>query len=186
MAEKKEWMSKGDSRYGKNLQNVQDMVDGSYKGKIQVATHVETDIHANRKVGDIWTDSDGKKWEQREGYRSSVKSTPNVGVFSKACKDCNTNCGISKINNSTFMRQQRCYYCQISFESKLKSRKIGETNSKHFFWVRLMELQRWIAGRDELQHWIYQNHEEKKTQFDMSVANAMANENLEMSIKKNT
>ena len=51
-------------KISKNLQRVQDMVDGTYGGKIQSGYIGETNI--DRKVGDIWTDDDGLKWEQKK------------------------------------------------------------------------------------------------------------------------
>ena len=53
----------------KNLQRVQDMLDGNYQSKIQVGY---SKTEKQRKIGDRWTDSDGKEWEQRDGYISSV------------------------------------------------------------------------------------------------------------------
>ena len=38
---------------GKNLQKVQDMLDGNYKTKIQVGGYSKSD--ENREVGDKWT-----------------------------------------------------------------------------------------------------------------------------------
>ena len=73
------------------------------------------------------------------------------------------------------------------FEAKLKSRKIGENNNKHFFWVRLLELQRWISGRKELEQWVDEQEKIKKEKiYDMSIANALSNANISMEIKKNT
>ena len=174
------------AKNSKNLQRVSDMLDGTYQGKLQVGQYNPTE--KTRKIGERWTDSDGKEWEQKDGYRASVKRTPSVGIFPQTCKDCGTNCGYgaTKMDKDTHKRQQRCYYCQIDFEAMLKSRVIGKTNNKHFFWTRLMELQRWIAGRNELEAWIFERHEENKKLFDESVANAMANENVDFQIKKNT
>ena len=50
-------------KISKNLQRVQDMVDGTYGGKIQSGYIGEANVE--RKVGDIWTDDDGLKWEQK-------------------------------------------------------------------------------------------------------------------------
>ena len=66
-------------KLSKNLQKVQDMVDGTYGGKIQ-SGFISDNVHANRKVGERWFDSDGKEWEQKEGYRSSVKTLPDAGL----------------------------------------------------------------------------------------------------------
>ena len=176
------------NRYNKNLSKVQDMLDGSYKGKIQVSMQGEKE--PERKVGDRWFDSDGKEWEQKQGYRSSIKTTPNVGIFSKICKDCGTNCSKNndvKIHNEVWKKFERCYYCQIDFEAKLKGMTIGEKSSKWEFWARLQDLQRWIAGRKELEEWIDEQHKlNQKKVYDTSIANAMANANISMEIKKNT
>ena len=47
---------------GKNIQKVQDMVDGNFKRKIQSGY---TPTEEKREVGDTWTDSDGVQWEQK-------------------------------------------------------------------------------------------------------------------------
>ena len=57
---------------GKNIQRVQDMLDGNYKRKIQVG-HERTEI--TREIGERWFDSDGKEWEQKNGYIASIKKT---------------------------------------------------------------------------------------------------------------
>ena len=54
----------------KNIQKVQEMLDGNYKHKIQSGY---TPIEEKREVGDIWTDSDGVKWEQKNGYYHLTK-----------------------------------------------------------------------------------------------------------------
>ena len=66
-------------KQSKNLAKVQSMLDGTYGGKIQ-SGYSPTEEH--RKVGDKWTDSDGNKWEQKEGYRYKIPSMPSVGMFS--------------------------------------------------------------------------------------------------------
>ena len=62
---------------GKNLQRVQDMLDGNYKSKIMVGEHsIKSSEH--RKVGDKWTDSDGIEWEQKNGYRVRINNKIKV------------------------------------------------------------------------------------------------------------
>ena len=69
----------------------------------------------------------------------------------------------------------------FAFEADLKKKPL-----RWWAWTRLQDMQRWVAGRQELEDYIFATHEENKNLFDKSVANAMANENLEMSVKKNT
>ena len=56
-------------KQSKNLQRVQDMLDDKHERKIQSGYLPTEETH---KVGDVWTDSDGKKWEQKNGYRVNI------------------------------------------------------------------------------------------------------------------
>jgi hypothetical protein len=166
------------SKKKNNIQKVSEMLDGTFTGfKTQVGYEKET-VH--RKVGDRWIDSDGKEWEQHEGFYSSVKKMPSVGIFDKVCKDCGTNCGKKngdKRHYDTWMRMNRCFYCQIDFEAVLHTK--GEWED----WVKDQEIKRW----DEIFKDLEELEKEKKSKkiFDKSVANAMANANVSMEIKKN-
>ena len=57
------------AKQSKNLQKVQDMLDGRGTGKIQVGYST---VEETRKVGDRWFDSEGREWEQKNGYRTNV------------------------------------------------------------------------------------------------------------------
>ena len=172
-------------RYEKNLNKVQSYLDGTYGGKIQSGY---TPDNVEYKVGDRWTDSDGVGWEQKNGYRSKVSNTGNIGIFSKQCKDCDKPCTKS-FDIDTYNRMGRCYNCQTTFELDLKYEKknrIGKNGNKWKFWVKLQELRRWDAIDKEVEQFVLNRHEENKINpFDKSVVNAMANANVSMEIKKN-
>ena len=170
-------------KISKNLQKVQDMLDGNRTGKLVVGMHTPENIHANRKVGDKWTDSEGDQWEQMNGYRAKINKLPSVGLFSKQCKDCKKNCSVEKKHLDTWKRMERCYYCQLNFEVMLKSKKIGHKGNKWNFWVKLQELKRWTIVDKEIEHWVLENSEVKWN--DKKFLNALANNNVEMSVKKN-
>ena len=164
---------------GKNLRQVQEMVDGKYNSKIQVGVG-DQEVAPTRKVGDKWFDSDGVQWEQMNGYYSKVSKIKR-GIFSKQCKDCKKNCSLEKIHKDTYNRMGRCYYCQIEFEAMLK------TKGKWKYWVRLQQLITLDVLEKEAEQLVFQVHEEnEKKIFDMSVANAVSNANLDLTIKKNT
>ena len=173
-------------KHSKNLQKVQDMLDGKGTGKIQVG-YEKTE--QKRKIGERWTDSDGKEWIQKEGYRESVSKLPNVGIFDKQCKDCDKPCTKS-FDVETYNRMDRCYNCQVHFEEELKwnsKNKIGKHGNKWQFWVKLQELKRWDAIDKEVEQFVMNRYEENKINpFDMKVANAMSNANVSMEIKKNS
>ena len=170
-------------RYNQNLQKVQDMLDGNNQGKIQ--SGYDGEVQKKREIGDVWTDSDGVQWEQKNGYKSKLTKV-NVGIFSKRCKTCNKPC-TKKYDKDTWNRMKRCYHCQMNFELDLKFMKIGKDNNKWFFWVKLQELKRWESIDNDMEQLIFDNHEmNKKNPYDKSVVNAMANANVSMQIKKNS
>ena len=159
-------------KQSKNLQKVQDMLDGKGTGKIQVGYSTAEETH---KVGDIWTDSDGKKWEQKNGYRSKI-SKVNKGIADE-CSDCNK--WITKgRDRDTYNRMDRCFYCQINFEVDLKNKGKWEE------WVKEQEIYRWETIIKEVAEIDKKNLENKWD--DKSIDNSMANENVTMEINKNT
>ena len=163
----------------KNLRKVQDMLDGNYKSKIQVGYNTTDE---RREVGDKWIDSDGNHWEQRDGYRT--KNTSNVAHHSwdKKCSDCEKLI-LKKIDKEMYRVDGRCYHCQMNYELDLKFEK----PIRLFAYRRLKELQYMDSLHNDMEQWVFSMHEHRKNEkiFDMSVANAMANDNVEMSIKKN-
>tara|TARA_B100000131_G_C17880531_1_gene518109 strand:+ start:70 stop:609 length:540 start_codon:yes stop_codon:yes gene_type:complete len=173
---------------GKNLQKVQNMLDGKGTGKIVVGNHSikSTEI---RKVGDKWTDADGYEWEQKEGYKMKLSTMPAVGLFSKVCKDCESPC-VKSFDKETYVRNNRCYKCQTIWEEDLKyelKNKIGETGCKWTFWVRLQQLYQMDSIEKEMEQLIFTKHDENHSGkiFDESVVNAMANDNVASTIKVN-
>jgi hypothetical protein len=167
----------------KNLRKVQDMLDGNYKNKIQVGY---SKTEQKRKVGDKWTDSDGVEWEQKEGYIYKVPTMPSVGIFSHQCKDCKKNCSPKTAkpwDRDCWKADGRCYYCQIDYEAELKTGK----PIRWFAYRRLKDLRNMISIEKDMEQWIDELEKQKNEKvFDNKVANALANGEVEMSIKKNT
>ena len=164
-------------KHSKNLAKVQSMLDGDYNNKIQVG-YGDT-AAPTRKVGDVWTDAEGYEWEQKEGFKVKKSVMPAVGMFPHQCKDCGTNCDNKKRDKKTYMGFDRCFACQINFEVNLKAKKIGKKNCKWHFWVRLQQLYTMDAIEKDIEAAIFDNYEMDKSFGDMSVANAMANANID-------
>ena len=167
----------------KNLQRVKDMLDGNYKNKIQVG-YSKTD--KQREVGEKWTDSDGVEWEQKEGYIYKVPTMPSVGLFSKQCKDCKKICSPKTgkpWDRDTFKADGRCYHCQMNYEMDLSFDK----PIRWFAYRRLKDLRNMTALEKDMEQWVDELEKQKNEKvFDDKVANAIANGEVEMSIKKNT
>ena len=158
---------------GKNIRKIQQMLAGEFNKSSQVGYTPE---RVDRKVGDVWTDDEGIKWEQRKGYKIKISGLPGVGVLGDQCKDCKKGIQKKGIHRDTYNRMGRCYYCQINFEIDLKSMKIGDNGNKWQFWVKLQQLMRWTDIDKEAED-IINEMSEQINPFDKSVANALANEN---------
>ena len=180
------------AKHSKNLQKVQDMLDDKLERKIQ-SGYMPTE--ETRKVGDIWTDSDGKKWEQKNGYRSNITKFANRGIVDHKCSDCEKYI-VKSWDKEIFKFNGRCYYCQIDYEAKFP-RNIG-TNPTREHHQEDSKYGQYLEGRYEnfkegyIKRWEEENAEFVKeldkleNPFDTKVSNALANGNVEMTIKKNT
>ena len=163
---------------GKNLQKVQDMVDGNYKNKIQVGYSSQDE---KREIGDKWVDSDGNHWEQRDGYKT--KNTSNVAHHSwdMKCSDCESLI-LKPWDKDTYKADGRCYHCQLNYELDLKF----ESKLRWFAYRRLKDFQNMKSIERDMEQYIDEKHKWlQQNPFDKSVANAMANSNVEMTINKN-
>ena len=169
-------------KQSKNLAKVQSMLDGTYGGKIQ-SGYTPTD--EQREVGDKWTDSDGYEWEQKEGFRVKVSKLPAVGMFNHQCKDCGKNCSPKMAkpwDRDCFKADGRCYYCQMEYEIDLKADK----PIRWFAYRRLKDLRNMEALENDMIQWVDEMEKtQQKNPFDETVANALANGEVEMTINKN-
>ncbi len=164
---------------GKNLQKVQDMLDGNYKNKIQVGYSAQDE---KREVGDKWVDSDGNQWEQREGYRTKNTSNVRHHSWDEKCSSCEKLI-LKKWDKDVYKADGRCYHCQMNYELDLKF----EAPIRWFAYRRLKDFQNMKSIEKEMEQWVDEFEKIKQENpFDMTIANALANGEVEMSIKKNT
>jgi hypothetical protein len=131
----------------------------------------------HREIGDRWTDLDGNEWEQKKGYRVKIKNTPDVGIFSKQCKDCDKNCSTEQKHKETYLRFDRCFHCQLNFEVDLKAKGKWEE------WVMEQEKMRWEPVIKEMKEEM--EKQKNNNPYDKSLANAIANSNVAGTIEKN-
>lgn len=163
----------------KNLQKVQDMLDGNYKNKVQVG-YGDQEVERH-EIGDTWTDSDGIEWEQKNGYRVRINNKmANVGIFKGHCKTCNK--GILKPwDRDTHKADGRCYHCQLNYELDLKF----DSWLRWFAYRRLKDLENMKAIENEMIQWIDEKQKLlKDNPFDKKIANALANEEVDLQINK--
>ena len=165
-------------KQSKNLQKVSDMLDGTYGGKIQSGY---TPTEEKHEIGDIWTDSDGKKWEQKNGYRVNITKLANAGIADQ-CSDCERYI-VTSWDKDIYKWNGRCYYCQIDFEAELKG------TGKYDEWLegqnkRIKE--EYIKAFEKENKELVEEIKNLENPFDTKIANAMSNANVSMDINKNT
>ena len=167
----------------KNLQKVQDMLDGNYKNKIQVGGYSKAD--KNRKIGEKWIDSDGIEWEQKEGYKLKGKLATSDTVhhsWDEKCSSCEKLI-LKKWDKDTYNADGKCYHCQLNYELDLQFDK----PIRWFAYRRLKDFKNMKSIEKDMEQWVDEiTKERQQNPFDKSVANALANGEVEMSIKKNT
>lgn len=79
--------------------------------------------NVKRKIGDIWSDSKGFKWIQKNGYVCSHNETAEIirKNSKKICKDCGKDIDWgSKLDKKMFNLSNRCFDCNVAYETKLK------------------------------------------------------------------
>ena len=163
-------------KYRKNIERISSVVDGNYQNKIQSGY---TPTEEKHEVGDKWTDSDGVEWEQKDGYRVKITKLANAGV-AEQCSDCEKYI-TKKWDKDVYIWNGRCYYCQIDYEAELKSKYI-----RWFAYRRLKDFQNMKSIEKDMEQWIEEKHKMlQKNPYDMTVANALANSNVEMTVNKN-
>jgi hypothetical protein len=156
---------------GKNLKEIQSMIDDRYERKIQVGYTGKT----QRKEGEKWTDGNGTEWEIINGKRKQITSVPARGF--DRCSDCDKII-FKQRDENTYNRMGRCYYCQINFEVDLKAK------GKWKDWVIKQEKMRWESIEKEVVAIMKDIKNDTDQAFDKSIANVMANENISMAIEQ--
>ena len=169
------------AKQSKNLAKVQEMVDGNYKSKIQVGVG-DQEVEQTREVGDKWVDSDGNHWEQKQGYRTKNTSDRAHHSWDTKCSGCDSFI-LKPWDKDTYKADGRCYHCQLNYEMDLKF----DAYIKWFAYRRLKDFKNMESIEKDMVQWVEEFTEFKKQNpFDKTVANAMANGEVEMAIKKNT
>ena len=84
----------------------------------------EKETETKREVGEKWTDSDGKEWEQKEGYKTNVSIMDDVRAFLDKLNTCSTEecktISYDRIDKKTIRKTGMCLDCLQKFELKLK------------------------------------------------------------------
>lgn len=84
----------------------------------------EGETNQKREVGERWTDTDGKEWEQKEGYKVAVTQMDDVRQFLQKLTTCHSEkCETkkySKADKKLIVRTGYCIICLDKLERQLK------------------------------------------------------------------
>ncbi len=98
---------------GKNIEKVKKLIAGvGGQGSIRVGYTPKS--VSMRKEGEEWTDARGRSWKIEDGKRKQITKIPPRG-FDK-CKDCEKLI-LKTLDQQTYNRMQKCYHCQLYFET---------------------------------------------------------------------
>ena len=188
----------------KNLAKVQDMLDGNHNKKLQIGYGDKAE--EVRKVGDTWFDSDGYEWEQKEGFKVKKSSLPAKGI-ADTCPDCKSY--VTKAwDKDSYKHNGRCYYCQIDYEAQYSRHAVdvgkdvfedfknGKKDWNNFSDEQKQEfldknldgqtkykierVEGYIKGlKEDEKLWKKEMDESNDKVFDKSVANALANSEID-------
>jgi uncharacterized protein (DUF849 family) len=84
----------------------------------------EGEVETDREVGEVWTDKEGKTWEQKDGYKISVSQMDDVRKYLEKLNTCQTeDCNTIKYSNAdkkVIRKTGMCVTCLRKFEQGLK------------------------------------------------------------------
>jgi len=84
----------------------------------------EKETEQKKQVGEKWTDSDGKEWEQKEGYKTNVSQMDEVRQYLDKLNNCQSEkCDTIKYSNAdkkVIRKTGMCVTCLRQFEQRLK------------------------------------------------------------------
>lgn len=104
-----------------NLSIIRDYVDG-VRPFLQFGYTGDSSI-AERKEGEIWLDTRGKKWIKKNGVKKAINNVNSsvIDATKQVCKDCGMEIKWgNRYDQMFFNKTQRCYDCIIKFESHLR------------------------------------------------------------------
>lgn len=106
----------------KNIDIVRDYLNGE-RPYIKVGYTGELDKYIVRKIGERWTDANGKEWEQKDYGPSAVTRVSDIirEEMAQRCESCNKEIRWgSRQDRKIFFRTKKCLDCTSEEETQLR------------------------------------------------------------------
>lgn len=85
----------------------------------------EGEVEVKREVGEVWTDSEGKKWKQEQGFKVAVTDMDDVRSFLDKLTTCHSeDCKTTKYgyaDKKLIRKTGYCVDCLAKIETKLRN-----------------------------------------------------------------
>ena len=122
MAKRTSWDQKN-KHIHKSRKKIIDTVFGR-EDNTQPVFGYEGETEQKHEVGDIWTDKDGKTWEQKDGYKISVTKFDELREYLKNITNCSDNeCSTqnySYVDKKLIAKTGMCFSCLQKYETQLR------------------------------------------------------------------
>jgi hypothetical protein len=84
----------------------------------------EKEAEQKKEVGEIWVDSDGKEWEQKDGFKINKTKMDDVRAYLDKISHCSSEkcetIQYSKADKKAIVKTGLCITCLAKFETQLK------------------------------------------------------------------
>lgn len=111
-----------------NIKAIRQMLDGTHRTQTKktfgIASYVEKTENQKREIGEVWIDSKGVEWEQRNGFKikkSKLDSLRKLIVSNSMpshCPKCNE-AMLARLDKKFWLLEKHCFNCQVAFEHNL-------------------------------------------------------------------
>lgn len=108
----------------KNIDIVQDYLNGE-RPFVKIGYTGDVDKYIIRKVGERWTDANGKEWEQKDYGPSAVTRVGDIirEEMAEKCTCCNREVKWgSKLDRKMYYKTKKCFDCLVEEETTLRLR----------------------------------------------------------------
>lgn len=113
MAKRKSWDEKSKGMH-KSRKLIIDTVFGREDNTQRVFGYEKSEDTTKRKVGEVWTDGDGKTWEQKEGFKIAVSKMDEVRDYLKKLTTCHSeDCKTATYAHADKKMIARTGYCVV-------------------------------------------------------------------------
>ena len=101
----------------KNIKAINEMLRGQHRSQTKATTGFENK-KTERVIGEVWTDDNGQKWVQKDGYKSKVSRFDKIRklITADKCPCCNKK--ITNFDKQFIKRENKLFILRIQIYFK--------------------------------------------------------------------